>query len=119
MKTRLIILMLFLGLAFQVNAQRSYEEKARSQKTTGFILLAGGAAMMTVALAADLSSDSPVWLTAGGLSALASIPFFVASSKNQKRASGMAANFELQKINSIAKINPNSTYPAIKFSLRL
>ena len=112
MKVNIIILALLFGFALQANAQKSYAEKANQRRTTGYILLAGGAAMITVALVSDLSDDSPVWLTAGGISALASVPFFVSASKNKRRAGIISGLLEVQRFSTAMASPPGGGIPA-------
>ena len=119
MKAKIILIILMVALVFQANAQKSYAEKAQSKKTTGYILLASGAAMITVALAADLSSDSPSWLVAGGLSTLASIPFFVSASKNKKKAGMVNGHLEIQRISPNLGASPPGMVPSLKLQISL
>ncbi|TNF45046.1 MAG: hypothetical protein EP311_00060 [Cytophagales bacterium] len=114
----IFILLFFLSLGSFAQS-RSYAEKASRQKTTGFILLAGGVTAITVALASDLSSDSPSWLVAGSLTTLASIPFFVSAAKNKRRAGLISGNFEMQKFSPSLGNSPNEMVPSFKLKISL
>ena len=67
-----------------------YLNKSKSQKTIAWILVGGGIAM-TTNTAADISGFI---VLAGIISDIASIPFFISSSKNKKRAVALAVNNE-------------------------
>lgn len=75
--------------------------KSKKQKTTGFILLGGGAALVGVAIAIGTAdpvgsildandrkemTNTELFLASGGVVMLSSIPFFIASGKNKRKA---------------------------------
>jgi hypothetical protein len=77
-------------------------QKSRGQKTAAWIFLGGGAALITTGFLVGESSNSfsdnklesgAVLVVVGGASALASIPFFISSTKNRKRAA-LAMKYE-------------------------
>ena len=95
--------------------QTDYLQKSKKQKTTAFILLGGGAALAIVGTAIGVSSvddelvsnitdgESDETYTAGGimlitgLAAMAgSVPFFIASSRNNKKAHAANASIKLE-----------------------
>jgi hypothetical protein len=72
-----------------------YKEKSKNQKTAGWVLLGGGAALFTgsiiIAGNANFENDAAVVagsiaFLAGTVSMIASIPVFISSSKNKGRA---------------------------------
>lgn len=78
-----------------------YLKKSKNQKTTAWILLGTGTALIGVGLIdgskkTTLSEGSgDFWfyaLTVGVAADLASIPFFISSSKNKKRAASITIN---------------------------
>ena len=121
---KILLLFLILGLAFSSFgqgktqagiSQNDYLRKSKKQKTTGWILLAGGAALLTTGLAIPEGEVTgfnvyPDWsdkhkndnlkaafsLT-GILSMAGSVPFFIASSKNKLR-SWTTVSFANQRI---------------------
>lgn len=110
-----ILLMIFLnGTAQQTTVvlpgltKADYLKKSKNQKTTGIVLLATGSVMATIGLAMTLSNVSGLFdpdnpprynstaadiLGYSGLAvATASIPFFISSSKNKKKAFNLSLN---------------------------
>ena len=95
--------------------QTDYLQKSKKQKTTGFILLGGGAALAIVGTAIGVSSvddelvsniidgESDETYTAGGImlitglaAMVGSVPFFIASSRNNKKAHAASAFIKLE-----------------------
>jgi hypothetical protein len=122
-----IILSLFVVFATATFCQQTtqkhsltktdYLQKSKKQKKVGLILIATGAVLFTVSvvvpkgeLTDELSypclckdnyknDDIKAALgLAGVVTALGSIPFFIASGKNKRRANNASAFFRLQKI---------------------
>ena len=90
-------------------------QKSKKQKTTGFILLGGGAALAIIGTAIGVSSvddelvsniidgESDETYTAGGImlitglaAMVGSVPFFIASSRNNKKAHAASAFIKLE-----------------------
>ena len=79
-----------------------YLTKSKNQKTTAWILLVGGTLMVVGGAisfgdnyyyGSDTATDVSGFIVLGGLlSDIASIPFFISSSKNKKRAVAIAFN---------------------------
>ena len=95
--------------------QTDYLQKSKKQKTTGFVLLGGGAALAIVGTAIGVSSvddelvsnitdgESDETYTAGGImlitglaAMVGSVPFFIASSRNNKKAHAASASIKLE-----------------------
>jgi hypothetical protein len=107
--------------------------KSKHQKTTGFLMLGlGAAAAITGTLIFEqnfdiwedgndaLAGTGVILATAGGLSMLGSIPFFIASSKNKGRAMGMSAGIKVDKIIPDGIYKTQTTYyPALSVKLSL
>jgi hypothetical protein len=110
---KVICLALLLCFSMSLFSQQStptvntdYLKKSKKQKTTAGVLLGGGAAFVLIGLAVfpknysmfggnssgteNQAGVSAVIILAGGGSMLASIPFFIASSKNKKKAMSMS-----------------------------
>lgn len=87
--------------------KQEYLDKSKRQKTTGWVLIAGGTAMaVTGAIIFEqsdfLSEDDPetdlggVLFAVGLVADLASIPFFISSGKNARKAATIS--FKNQKV---------------------
>ena len=90
-------------------SKEDYLKKSKTQKTVGWVMLGGGVAMTTIGyvIINQQVNDDPlnaittgqgyvVLMIAGAASALGSIPFFISSAKNARRAA--AISFNNQKI---------------------
>lgn len=84
--------------------QKDYLQKSKKQKTAAWILLGGGFAVGVGSIILDVSSDwdkseDPylVGMAIGGTSMLASIPLFIASGKNKRKAMNATTYFEILK----------------------
>lgn len=133
--------LLFVGTFFgqmrdTTLTKEHYENKSRTQKTVGWVMLSGGVALETVALIigtqevktdvnnffrgtapGNNGSASAILGVAGLGAALGSIPFFISSVKNGQKAS---ISFSNQKVllpqqNGFATI----TRPAISLQIKL
>ena len=63
-------------------SKTDYLRKGKIQKTAAWVLLGGGIVMAVI----GVSEFEPLLATAGVLAAAGSIPFFIASGKNKKKA---------------------------------
>lgn len=103
----LLFLVTMNSFCQQTNLQPDYLVKSKNQKKAGWILLGGGATLITAAFVIPQGkrTDSDpfcfycsyandgvksVFFVAGTLSALASIPLFIASRKNHRRATSVS-----------------------------
>jgi hypothetical protein len=101
-----LTLLLFIVQSFSqapAHTKDYYLQKSKNQKTTGWVLLAGGTTMAVIGAiifsqSDFLSSDDPGtdaggFLFVGGIVAdLASIPFFIGSAKNARKAATISFN---------------------------
>ena len=121
--TTLFLLLIISAASFSQQPQSvktDYLQKSKNKKKTALILLGGGAALFITGLvipkgeSTDLynpwSGEKDVYENddvkagfemAGTLSMLASIPFFIASGKNKKRAA--AVSFKNEKMPQLQK----------------
>lgn len=97
--------------------KQDYLKKSKSQKTAAFILLGAGAACVAIVAPGNVSLDAtgPI-LVIGGVCVLSSIPLFIASSKNKKRAMNASAHLNFQRISNYP-VKSAGYVPA--FSLKL
>jgi hypothetical protein len=106
-------------------SQQNYLQKSKKQKTAAWVLLGGGAAVAVGAAILDVSSDwskseTPylVALSAGCASMLGSIPLFIASKRNKRKAMNASAYFEIRQ-NPVATNTGLTSHPAPTLSLKL
>jgi hypothetical protein len=113
MKPILLTTLLFFSLQVfsqqtnptQTLIKQDYLKKSKNQKTTAWVLLGGGVLAGGIGLASAVGSvcigcpekpkDQSGWAIAGGALVVSSIPFFIASSKNKKKAA--AISFKMEK----------------------
>jgi|SRR6187402_2996343 len=98
-----------------------YLAKSKSQKTAAFILLGIGVTTLTIAAVGDLDLDAlGAVVVVGGVATIASIPLFIASGKNKKRAINMTTDIKMEKATIIERQSfVQSSYPAIAFKINL
>ena len=115
-----------------------YLKKSKHQKTAAWILLGGGAALFITGLAIPQGEEqwvdtwviptvshkndgvkAALYLT-GTLSMLGSIPLFIASGRNKRKAVAASASFQMQKrpVIQVASV-VNRLYPAVSIRISL
>ena len=110
-----------------------YMKKSKSQKTVAWILVGGGATMITTgfligskqveedpfgALISDEVGASVVLILVGIAATLTSIPLFISSGKNKRRAAAVSFKMEKTPIINQWTLYKNS-YPALSVRLSL
>lgn len=105
-----------------------YLQKSKRQKTGAWVLLIGGTALMGTGLLIadsknatfDQAGTGAIMIGLGFLADLGSIPLFIASSKNKKRAVKASVSLKIQDALAVQKQNiMNTRFPAISFHVRL
>ena len=98
-----------------------YLAKSKNQKTAAFILLGIGVTTLTIASVADLDLDAVgAVVVVGGAATIASIPLFIASGKNKKKARNITTNIKMEKATIFEKqFFVQSSYPAVTFKISL
>ncbi len=115
----------------------NYLKKSKNQKTAAWILLGGGALMTTVGVAVGLvevtdavvnsfsgeeqsSFSGGALLTLTGLTAMVgSIPLFIASGKNRRKAAA-SVSFKMENATNLYQWTvTNTRYPAVAIQIRL
>ena len=91
-----------------------YLAKSKSQKTAAFILLGIGVTTLTIAAVGDLDLDAlGTVVVVGGVATIASIPLFIASGKNKRRAMKASAFIKMETVPLIQKQSYiQNSYPA-------
>jgi hypothetical protein len=93
-----------------------YLAKSKRQKTTGFILLGAGVTLIPILAPGNTDLDAVgILAPAAGVCILGSIPFFIASGKNKKRAMNASAGIEMERLD--IPINRYKVQPAISMIL--
>ena len=124
--------------------QTDYLKKSKCQKTAAWVLLGGGFALATTSVLiatpkavedyenifAGVFSGEPVpqndytveniLLVAGTAAMLGSIPLFIASKKNKKKALNMTANMKMENATMFQNHSfVQSSYPAVALKIKL
>ncbi|HEU4860207.1 MAG TPA: hypothetical protein VFT15_10240 [Chitinophagaceae bacterium] len=101
------------------SVKTDYLTKSKNQKSAAWVLLGGGTALIGAGFLIGDSKNSTFDDAATGailggigvLSAIGSIPLFIASGKNKRKALNMSANFRIE--------NATNSYPAIALKINL
>jgi len=96
-----------------------YLAKSKSQKTAAFILLGIGVTTLTIAAVGNLDLDLlGTVVIVGGVATVASIPLFIASGKNKRKAMKASAFIKMETVPLIQKQSHiQSSYPAFTVNL--
>ena len=91
-----------------------YLAKSKSQKTAAFIFLGIGVTTLSIAALGDVNFDAlGVLVVVGGVSTIASIPLFIASGKNKRKAMKASAFIKMETVPLIQKQSYiQNSYPA-------
>lgn len=122
-------------------ARTDYLQKSKNQKKTAMILLGGGAALIVTSLVIPQGEPTgfqfdPIsggfyeghkndgikgaLVLTGVVSMLGSIPFFIASGKNKRRAGKASAFFNMEKMPVLqGTVISNQSFPALGIKINL
>jgi hypothetical protein len=113
------------------SVQKDYLQKSKNQKTAAWILLGGGAALMTTSLimavpkvtSLDPESDytaENILLVTGTAATLGSIPLFISSGKNKRKAVNLNTSIQMEKATILERQSfVQSSYPAFTLKINL
>ncbi len=128
-----IALIIFLPLAVTVFGQQTatlplltkqdYLQKSKKQKTVAWVLLGVGlvsTSLGSIQVNPDYgSNDNQAAFLVVGLAAIGtSIPFFIAASKNKKKAASVSFKMEQSPYLKVARTG-HTYYPAVSYSLHI
>lgn len=134
------IMVCFVGLVFSITClcqktndsvptvEKDYLQKSKNQKTAGWILLGGGTALIVTGFIIgngenstfDDAAEGALLAGVGVLSALGSIPLFVASGRNKKIAMKMTTRIKMENTAIPEKQSlAQRSYPALAFKISL
>ncbi len=97
-----------------------YLKKSKTQKIVGFVFL--GAGVITLVSVSGGNTDFGTLGTvvvAGAVSVLASIPFFIASGRNKRKANNASLSFKFEKNQTMPAEISFHSFPAISLKLNL
>ena len=98
-----------------------YFTKSKTQKIIGFVLLGAGITTLAVASTGNIDFNTlGALVVAGGAATLGSIPLFIASARNKKKAMAISTVLHFEKIQSIAKLATRlQLFPVISVKINL
>ena len=105
-----------------------YMEKSKNQKTAAWVLLGGGTALIGIGFLIgdnknstfDDAATGALLAGIGVLSTIASIPLFIASGKNKRRATRGTTFIKMEDTRMIHNQSfVQTSYPAIAFKIKL
>ena len=110
------------------SVQKDYLQKSKNQKTAAWVLLGGGTALIGLGFIIGDGKNASFGDAAEGallagvglLSTIGSIPLFIASGKNKKKAMNLTANIKMEKTTNFGRESfVQGSYPAIAFKINL
>lgn len=121
-----------------VLSKADYLKKSKNQSTAAWILVGGGAVMVSVGSIIGLndvaeslgsiftgeteepSDAGPILFYTGAAAMLGSIPLFIASSRNKRNASNVSAFFKMENRPLLHRSSfTKASYPALGFKIKL
>jgi hypothetical protein len=124
----LIVLLGFFTISFsqEITASKpitreDFLKRSKDQKVAAFIFLGVGATAIAIAAPGNVDFETLGFLVAiGAIGTLTSIPLFIASGRNKRKANAMIASFKMGKMSVPEKsILICSYYPSISLRLNL
>ncbi len=112
----------------QPSTREAYLAKSKNQKSGARVLLIGGGALLATSIVIGVSGDPTfdalgtlaVVGAIGGVAALASIPLFIASGKNYRRAQAAKAYFKIERAPVLQPTGVSTHgYPSIALKVNL
>ena len=105
----------------KMNTRKYYLTKSRRQLVGGFILLGSGVTIIAIISNGRTSFGETALLGAlGTFSALGSIPLFIASGRNKRKALRGTTYLKMEKIPILQQtVNNFHSYPAISIKIKL
>ena len=108
--------------------RQDYLKKSKNQKTAAWVLLGGGIALMGTGIligsgnevSFDNAETSVIIAGIGVLSTIASIPLFIASGRNKRKAMNASTYFKIEKTQTIQQTGISfHPLPAISIKINL
>jgi len=108
--------------------REDYLKKSKNQKTGAWVLLGGGSALILIGVLVgdrkeasfDDAATGGIIAAIGILSAIGSVPLFLASARNKRKAMNASASFRFERIPTFNQTGFNfRQYPSILVKLNL
>jgi len=100
--------------------REDYLKKSKSQKITAFVLLGGGVTTLAIISKGNTSFDVlGILAVAGTLSTLGSIPLFIASGRNKRKAKMASVYLRIERAEIFPITIKSLTYPGIGLQIKL
>lgn len=111
-------------------SRQDYLQKSEKQKKTGWIVLGSGAALIITGFiignsgedeaSFDKAMSGGLFIVAGSAATIISIPIFIASGRNKKKAAAATSYFEFRTENFTTASLPSArSFPALAIKLTL
>ena len=116
----MLLILSTISFSQQTTPTRDYLQKSKSQKITALILAGGGLILeISGAIAYKYGNSSIILFGAGLISQVVSIPFFIASGVNKRKARKASLSFKFENTpNTQRSVSFRST-PGISLKLEL
>lgn len=123
-----IMLVIFTNTAFcqqvdqsQPLSREGYLKKSKQQKTTAWVLLGTGVAMFALAAPGNVSFELLGTIAViGTLTTLGSIPLFISSAKNKRKANAITTFFKREALPVIMQQSiVQKSFPAVSIKVNL
>ncbi|HEU5164436.1 MAG TPA: hypothetical protein VFU29_02790 [Chitinophagaceae bacterium] len=110
------------------SVQNDYLQRSKNQKTVAWVLLGGGTALIATGIIVGSGKESTFSDAAGGaavagiglLSTISSIPLFIASGKNKRKATKASAFIKMETAPLLQKQSfVQHSYPVFSVNIRL
>ncbi len=101
--------------------REEYLKKSKTQKIVGFVFLGAGAITLISVSGGNTDFNTlGTVVVVGGLLTVASIPLFIASGRNKRKAKNASVSFNFEKYQSIQQSQLSfHSFPAISLKLNL
>jgi hypothetical protein len=123
-----LLMVIATSVLSQSTVQTDYLQKSKHQKSAAYSLLGGGSALIITGLLIGNNKNSSFGDAATGailggigfLSAIGSIPLFIASAKNKRKVNTATTFFKMEIIQSIQQHSfVQHLYPAVSVRISL
>ncbi len=125
----IVLLSAFTGTSYSQEAttpdqpltRQDYLKKSKTQKILGFVFLGAGVGCIALVSSGESSFGTTATVgVLGGVIALSSIPLFIASGRNKRKAMAATAGLNLERVlDNEVVFKHAASFPALAFRLNL